>query len=188
MSRSRSRCSAWAAMVLGICCLAGPALAVNPAVWNFDVTTNGNDVFWDSPTNVDTGYPQYNVAYEITTLTANVDVLGNVDLIGLGVISADQLTGNGDYTSLPIVIYSDSFAYEDTTADVSLNIDSSGQGHASLTNVHLGTITILFPLQINSIHAAGTITATGVLPEPGSALLLLTGSGLMLVRRRRAAA
>jgi len=54
-------------ILMVICCSVGQA--ANPASWSFDITSGGQDVFWTSPSFVDTGYPQYNFSFDIVQIT-----------------------------------------------------------------------------------------------------------------------
>ena len=73
------------------------AKADNPAEWTFYLetlrlpgTNQGEDTYWDSPTNVDTGYPEYEWTLEVTQ--------GGMRISGLGWIPGvppDGISGSG---------------------------------------------------------------------------------------------
>ena len=152
------------------------ALAENPANWNFSAETHGSDVQWDSPTQVDTGFPAYTVDFETTLLDIE---LANVQWFGL---DASSLQGAAILPGpLPLVIVSDSVASGDSSIDITLWIDAAGQGHLGLTNAQFGTFN---GLPITGFRMGGTFNAEGV-PEPTSLVLLGLGSLATLLTRRR---
>jgi hypothetical protein len=149
--------------------------AVNPANWTFFVETTGNDATWTSPAgqNVTTGFPFYAVASEITQLDIDVDTpiigtqtLDKDDLIGLGVITADQLIGSDTLPGpLPITITDQTFDEPGIlAADVIVSVDANGHGFASITNVNFGSLPLLGP--IVAVRIGGDVTDEGVVPEP----------------------
>lgn len=158
--------------------------AENPANWNFDVTTTGQDVSWTSSTAVDTTYPLYDYTYQITTLEADLQLLGWTDLIPY--VGSENLSGSGQEAGPPPVdLANDFFSYPDippynVAANVHIYVDASGYGHVDMTNIALGEF---LGLNIDAVHAAGTMNVTGV-PEPVS-LVLLGGGMLGLLSRRR---
>jgi hypothetical protein len=112
--------------------------AANPVAWQVALSTTGNDVFWTSPTSLTTGFPEYDWSYEITEATANILLLGDQDLLP----SLEVTSGSGTASTLPVVVV-DSLLSESTTgssAQIRIEVDSTGTGHASGTDITLGTV------------------------------------------------
>ena len=139
-----------------------PALAVNPATWTASLSTTGTDVFWTSPTAVDTGFPRYDWSYEITRVEA-FTFLGGTDLTdSLG----EDASGSGISMGLPVLFFNDTLVEETTNSrgTVRLEIDSQGFGRFSATDVTLGS---LFFLQIRRVEFDAIVTVEGVPGPPG---------------------
>ncbi len=139
-----------------------PLHAENPAFWSLSEGTNGEDIFWTSPTTVDVGYPRYRTNYEITRIEAFAG--------GIGVDVTDQLgetTGTEVIAGLPVSLIDETVTdpTSGTSATIDLSINSSGHGQFAITDVTLGTIAFLFfPIQITRIEIDSNISVEGVLP------------------------
>ena len=118
--------------------------AANPVMWNVNISTTGEDVFWTSPTAITTGLPEYDYSYEITKLTANVALFGNRDLLGL----LDETSGSGTAGAFPFDVVDETLdePTSGSSADIRIEVDSAGVGHASGTNIELGSI-LGFPIR-----------------------------------------
>jgi len=127
------------------------AKADNPVNWSFtNLTTSPlpsdtpGDLLWDSPTSIDTGWPQYNYSYEITKLEAYVYIFGWGWLDVTGNIPPEYRSGSGiQIGSPPWVLADQLFEYPEgsgsaISAQVNINVDASGQGHLSVTDIFLG--------------------------------------------------
>jgi len=139
------------------------AFAENPAFWSISEGTNGEDVFWTSPTAVDVGFPRYGTTVEFTRVEAFAG--------GIGVDVTDQIgatSGTAVTEGLPVTLISDTLTdtTSGTTATVDIGIDPNGFGQASITDVTLGTIVlILFPVDITRIEVDADLTVQGVVPS-----------------------
>lgn len=176
----RTFTAAFIAAVSSLVCVTD-AWAVNPANWSFSLETTGGADSWTSDTAVDTGYPQYQVTYEITQFVIGTN-LGEIDAITTGIIDAEDLTGSVTEGGLPVVLIDDAIADDDGNhAQLALGIDASGWGYGSISDVTFGTVMGIF--DVESLFISGTITVTA-LPEPTSAALL-AAAGVAILRRRQ---
>ena len=150
-----------------VMCVAGsicdkPACADNPAFWTVSEGTNGEDVFWTSPTAVDVGYPRYGTTFEITRVEVFAGFL-SLDI-------TDQLpstTGTAVIGSLPVTLITGTFGDPNSgnSATVDIGIDPNGFGQTSITEVMLGTVEIFgIPVDITRIEVDTDISVEGVLP------------------------
>jgi len=136
--------------------------ADNPALWNLSVGTDGEDIFWTSPTAVDIGFPRYATTIEFTRVEAFAGFIG-VDVSD----RLEETTSTVISDGLPVSLVNDTLTdpTSGTSATVDIGIDASGFGQASITDVTLGTIVILiFPVDITRIEVDANISALGVVP------------------------
>jgi hypothetical protein len=131
--------------------------AANPVTWNVDISTTGEDVFWTSPTAITIGLPEYDYSYEITELTANVALFGNRDLLGL----LDETSGSGTAGAFPFNVVDETLdePTSGSSADIRIEVDSAGVGHASGTNIELGSF-LGFP--IRRVDLMATVSIVGI--------------------------
>jgi hypothetical protein len=149
--------------------------------WAFDLETEGEDVFFTSPTAIGTDAARYLVGYEITLLEVDVSWMGIpfgpidvTDEIPPELQSAEGIADG----PLPITIFSGSIVFPEPpedpamAADVLIEIDKSGFGQLSLTNVELGDYELdLGPpfgtqtVTIEGVHIEGTVTVTELAPR-----------------------
>jgi len=168
-------------LVMLVAAFGSRAKADNPAEWTFYLetlrlsgTNQGEDTYWDSPTNVDTGYPEYEWTLEVTQ--------GDMRISGLGWISGvppDGISGSGIEPGLPFgscewVEEPGVFA-----ANICEGVDEFGYGYVSMTDVTFGSTS---GLDVTGFRMGGNVIVT---PEPATVLLLGLGS-LALLRKRRA--
>ena len=135
--------------------------ADNPAFWSISEGTNGEDVFWTSPTAVDVGFPRYGATVEFTRVEAFIGSIG-VDVTDqLGETSGTVVT-----EGLPVTLINETLAdpTSGTTATVDIGIDPNGFGQTSITDVTLGTIVILIPFNITRIEVDANVTVLGLVP------------------------
>jgi len=165
---------------LALLVLFAGAARADTETWDFDLQTSGEDVFWTSPTAVCNVAPEYDAAYEITLVEVTVSYLG----IPFGPFDVtDQIppelrSGSGTFEGPPPFVVMDAHIRfpdppEPVTleADVRIEVDADGYGHASATNITLGTavIDLGWPwgeveVQIETVHVAGTVWVTPVIP------------------------
>jgi hypothetical protein len=131
--------------------------AANPVMWNVDISTTGEDVSWTSPTAITPGLPEYDYSYEITELTANVALFGNRDLLGL----LDETSGTGTTTAFPFEVLEEMLDEPTTnsSADIRIAVDAAGIGHASGTNIELGSF---LGLPIRGVDLMATVFILGI--------------------------
>ena len=135
--------------------------ADNPAFWSISEGTNGEDVFWTSPTAVDIGFPRYGATVEFTRVEVFVGLLGVdvTDLLG-------ETSGTAVTEGLPVTLINETLAdpTSGTSATVDIVIDPNGFGQTSITDVTLGTIVIFIPVNITRIEVDANVTVQGVVP------------------------
>jgi len=162
--------------------LASTAKAENPANWTFSLETYGGDASWDSTTNVDTGYPQYDYTWQMDYADVQMVGIGWYDI--LGYIPVDEKSGSGTASGLPFDILNEHDEEPGVIAyDIHAYVDTSGFGHISLTNIDFGSVG---DYPVEGFRLGGEATVTGVVPEPATIALLGLGS-LSLIRRKRRA-
>lgn len=183
-----TNCYRAATAVTAICLLmaaASPVAAVNPANWNFFVETFGGDVQWDSPTNVDGGFPFYSVDFEVTQLEAQFAGGAWGNLFAFGVDPNDYKGSAVVPGPLPVGILADQITNDDngsiTMIDVGLGVDGAGQGHLSLSNVQLGTFN---GIPVTGFRMGGSLNVAGI-PEPASLALLGVGALVLAAGTQR---
>ena len=131
--------------------------AINPVTWNVALSTTGQDVAWTSPTALTLGFAEYDWTYEITKATARVTLLGERNLLDL----LEVTSGSGTTSTLPAVLADDTLEEPTTgsSADIRIEVDASGFGRASGTNIELGSLTIF---RIQRVDLEATISAVGI--------------------------
>lgn len=165
--------------VLTALALSTAAQASVAQVWNFDLTTTGNDVSWTSPTAVSPLAPEYLASFEITL----VEVRGTFIGIPIGPINVtDQIPpenrmGEASWIGSPPALLLDTdIAYPlppatpSVSGHVNINVDAAGFGHAAVTDVTLGTIQVnigppfgTVNVTLTSVRVAGNVTVAPVL-------------------------
>ena len=136
--------------------------ADNPAFWSISEGTNGEDVFWTSPTAVDVGFPRYGATVEFTRIEAFVGLLG-VDVTGL----LEETSGTAVDEGLPVTLINETLADPNSgnSATVEIVIDPNGFGQTSITDVTLGTVEIFgIPFNITRIEVDADVTVQGLVP------------------------
>lgn len=150
--------------------------AIASETWNFELATSGQDVFYTSPTAVCPGADEYQADYILDYIEVTVSYIG----ITFGPFEiTDQIPPELRSGSVlgpgpaPVVFVDQAIAAPPPPDPVAvagtlrIELDGSGFGHASFTDVTLGTTTINlgFPfgtvtVQIESLLAAGSVTVT----------------------------
>jgi hypothetical protein len=153
----RRLCIAFATIIYVTVVSSSPVQAINPANWQVEISTSGEDVFWTSPTSLTTGLPEYDWSFEITKLTANVAIFGDQDVLGL----LEDTSGSGTQIGLPVVLLDEVINEEVTgsTANIRIDVDAAGVGHASGTNIELGR---LLGLPIRRIDLEAAVSILGI--------------------------
>lgn len=161
-------------------------------VWPYQLTSSGEDVFFTSPTAVDPAADLYNYTNTIELLEVRGLVFGFIDTGFIDVtneIPPELLEVSGVIEGpAPVVITDQSFQFPDPpeptsfAADVRLELDASGFGQLSLTNVVLGTVVADVPpfgmveVELTDVRVTGTVEVTPEnLPLPGD----LDGNGVV---------
>lgn len=140
--------------------------AANPVSWEVEISTTGQDVTWTSPTNITTGLPEYDWEYDINEVLATVFNTETEEEFELDLITLLEVTsGSGTENGLPFTLLNQSLS-EPTTgsnADISIVVNSAGQGIGSGTNIVLGQFAIGDEIyQIKQVAITALVSATGV--------------------------
>jgi hypothetical protein len=134
------------------------ANAVNPANWSTGlITTTGDDVSWMSPTTVTTGLANYDWTYQIVSVEARsfgiwFNITSQLEDEGIPLAGGDSEGG------LPFILVDESLDESGTSADFLIQVDATGRGMASITNVTFGTFGG-FP--VTGIRASANFSVTG---------------------------
>ena len=149
--------------------LAARAAADDPVTWFFDETTEGENVYWTSPTAVRPDAAQYLSEYELTGLWVKIIIFVPIWVEVTDMIPPEYLSGSGTIAGpAPLVLFDQYVAYpeppEDPAIAANLKIGLSADGHGSLgaTDIILGII-YLDPwgeVEIHGLRMAGRITVT----------------------------
>jgi hypothetical protein len=168
------------AAVIAASLLVPMAAIADTTHWDFDLETEGQDVFWTSSTAVPNDMPVYDATYLITLVEVMVSYLG----IPFGPfdvtdeIPSEYLSNSDTFAGPPpIVIMDGHLAYPEPPeppsieADIHMEIDAGGYGQMSITDVYLGEIDYdlgwpwgIVTVQIESIRMAGWVEVTPRLP------------------------
>jgi len=140
------------------------AQGVNPAQWMIveELRRTDSTKTWVSPTAIDLGKMAWQYDYEITKLTAtvNVPLIGDVTDDITDLIPADQRIASGETRNLPAVLLDDMIveSTSGSSADVRVEVDELGFGRAVFSNIVLGSINVpLFgqaPIQRVNLEAS----------------------------------
>ena len=161
-------------------------------VWPYQLASSGEDVFFTSPTAVDPAADLYNYTNTIELLEVRGLVFGFIDTGFIDVtneIPPELLEVSGVIEGpTPVVITDQSFQFPEPpepasfAADVRLELDASGFGQLSLTNVVLGTVVADVPpfgmveVELTDVRVTGTVEVT---PENLPLLGDLDGNGVV---------
>jgi hypothetical protein len=128
--------------------MSSAALAVNPAHWTYieQILNTDTTKTWTSPTAIDLGKMVWVYDYEIVKVTGTVSIplFGDFTQDITSSIDPALRTGSGETTNLPAVIVMDELAYADTgtAADILIEVNSMGFGHAEFKDIQLGSIDV----------------------------------------------
>ena len=143
----------------------GPSLT-----WSVDVTTDGNDINWISPTALPTGATYYQAVYEIVTAEATVIFIGPVTVDLVDFVDPEDLIQFGESEGpAPLDLVNDDYVYPDPpepawgSATVHAGIDAGGFGFGDVTNVVFNSVPTPFgTLPIESLHIVANVTVTPI--------------------------
>ena len=168
------------AVVVLVAAFGSTAKAENPAEWTFSLVTHGEDEIWNSLTQVDTGYPQYDYDWSLTHVEGTDPWPANeIDGIWYDAwydMPDEDKSGYGTALGLPFDILHIPEDPPEMFMDVYVYVDDEGRGHISVTD-------ITFDQGITGFRFTGDVTVTAV-PEPATLSLLGLGA-LSLIRRRK---
>jgi hypothetical protein len=195
MSTARSlHCSLLSTAILLVAAAAGSATET----WNFDVTTTGNDVFWDSPTAVDPGAAVYSTTFELTLIEVDVTwqsiPFNNIDVTDQVPpefqSGAESLAGPAPFDLVnSTIVFPDPPEPPALEADLVIAVDAAGFGSVSATNVSLGTLDLdlgIFGVQtvnLVSVRIVGSVTVHATWFDLGAGLAGTAGVPLLPSQR-----
>ncbi len=133
------------AVILGLS--GGLAAGSGTQSWTFDETTEGEDVFWTSPTAVDPDAALYDAFYEVQLVEVMVEwqgiPYGPVDVTDE--LDEDDQSGEEEAEGpAPVVLFDEAVVAppppDDPSfaADILVGLDASGFGYVEATDVYLG--------------------------------------------------
>jgi hypothetical protein len=160
-----------AAIILAIAgCVSSEAFgaSVNPAAWNFSLTSYGSNVYYNPTLPVlDNTYLVYNYHVEITKIEVLVFFvwIDVTQTVGGPFVNSGQ-----DPDGLPAIVLSNTYGSSSygVSVDVLVWAAEDGYGHATITNVSLGIT--------SGIRASGTATVQGI-SKPYLATQVAGGKG-----------
>lgn len=168
------------AVAMGVLALAGLARADTSVLWNYDLTTTGQNVFYNSTTAIDNFAPEYDYVHTITSLQVKVLYLfitwGPFDVTDQ--IPREQRVVSGTVWGPPPMTLIDQFIYYpeppeplSIAAQITVWIDAAGFGHASITDVFLGTVQIdlgppfgVVTAQLKEVRVIGNVAMKAIMP------------------------
>jgi len=160
--------------------LATPGLAGDAESWTFDLETEGEDVFWTSPTAVANDAPRYDLQYELTTFDVTVSwSIFEFTLDQIENIPEDLRVGGAIVDGPPpVVLFQGDVVFPDPpepaafAGTLEIGLDGDGFGRFSMTDMTFGTFDVEIPpfgmqtVQLEAIHVAGTLSVDPLGP-PG---------------------
>ncbi len=145
--------------------------------WNFDVTTTGNDVFFDPATPVNPNAAEFDTTLQVT----QVIVTGVWNAIPIGLLDVTSEIPPADLTATellagppPVTVVEAPFVYPPPpdpagiAATIFTEIDVNGFGHGSMTGVTLGDVQMNVPpfgavtVTLTSLRVVGLVQVTEV--------------------------
>jgi hypothetical protein len=166
-------------LLLCMLCAGGINASASAArlTWNFDVSTQGQDIQWNSPTAANPSAPEYDYIYTVTRVEATVQYLffppTTIDVTGQ--IPPEFLSSGGTLGGPPPLTLVDQNVLFPSPPEpvgiaghLTVTMDASGFGHVSFTNVQLGTYSINLPpfgvvtVNVRGVRVVGSVTVTPV--------------------------
>ncbi len=144
--------------------------------WPFDLTTDGDDVFYSSPTAVATTAPRYAATTEISLVEANVTFLIFTDTVDVtDQLDLEELTGVRIIDGpAPVTVFNEQVVFPEppedpgVAADITLELDAAGFGQLSVVDVLLDTVEVEIPgfglqdVTVNSLRVVGNVIVTPI--------------------------
>jgi hypothetical protein len=171
-------------MICVIVSAAGYGSTARAVTWPFTVETHtvGEPNVWVSPTQVETGQPQYDWNWEITEAKLQLDTLAEpwID------IELSQTSDSGTETGLPFQTVPLLIDQTGIEAEIRFGVAPDGHGVAEVKAVEFRQFAVGGGELADVIGArfSGQFTVTPV-PEPSTVALLGLGSLVLIKRRRR---
>jgi hypothetical protein len=146
--------------------------------WLFDESTDGEDIFWTSPTAVETDAPRYDLGYELTLIEVTVRYLiFDFDIDVTDQVPPELRMGSGIVDGPPpIVLFQGMIDFPGPpdppafAADLDLRIDGDGFGRLALTNIVFGELEVKIPgfglqtVELRGVRLAGRVDVTALGP------------------------
>ncbi|MDY7107899.1 MAG: hypothetical protein SYC29_04605 [Planctomycetota bacterium] len=147
------------------------AAADDPVTWGFDETTEGEDVYWTSPTPVRPDAAEYQGEYELTGVWVKIIVFIPIWVEVTDQIPPEYLSGSDTIAGpAPIVLFDEHVVYPEPPeepgieAKLKIGLDANGYGYLEATDIVLGTLDLgeYGEVDLEGLRIAGTITVTAV--------------------------
>jgi len=150
-------------------------------VWSFDVSSEGENVNWVSPTSLDPNADWYELQWEITLLEVTVHYLFfDVTVDVTNEIPPEYRIGEGSADGpAPVLVYDGHVVYPEPPeqpgleADLLIGLDAAGYGYVSVMNIYMGELTVEIPgfgmqtVDLERIRIAGVLNAEAYYYAPG---------------------
>ena len=143
--------------------------------WDFDITTSGENVFYNSPTPVDPAALRYAATTEISLIEVNITFIGTFTIDVTDQLELDELTGVRVIDGpAPTTVFDEQVLYPEPpedpgiAADITLELDADGFGSLSAVDITLDTVEVDIPgfglqnVAINSLRVAGNVIITPI--------------------------
>lgn len=151
----------------------GPARAgADSALWSFDETTTGQDVFWSSPSSVNPAAGLFVSGFELTLVEVDVTWIGipfnNIDVTEQ--VPPDLRTGSGAAPGpAPLELFNAPIVFPEPPAPTCMaallliSLDAAGFGQLAGTDVVLGDCELdigigIVTVQLQSVRLVGTVS------------------------------
>jgi len=173
MPNDTSPAARFIAACAGAAVACGPAWAgADSALWSFDETTTGQDVFWSSPTSVIPAAALYVSGYELTLVEVDVTWIGlpfnDIDVTDQ--VPPDLRMGTGaDPGPAPVDLFNAPLVFPEPPAPTCMaallliSLDAAGFGQLAGTDVVLGDCDLdigigIVTVQLQSVRLVGTVS------------------------------
>jgi hypothetical protein len=163
-------CIALAAVLLPFI-LAAAAAADDPVTWEFDETTEGEDIYWTSPTAVRPDAAEYQGEYELSGVWVKIIIFIPIWVEVTDMIPPEYLSGSSTIAGpAPIVLFDAYVAYPEPpeepgiAANLKIGLDADGYGSLAATDIVLGTLDLgeYGEVDLEGLRIAGQVTVTAI--------------------------
>jgi hypothetical protein len=163
-------CFGLPALLLALALAAGAA-ADDPVTWEFDETTEGEDVYWTSPTAVRPDAAEYQGEYELTGVWVKIIIFIPIWVEVTDQIPPEYLTGSDTIAGpAPIILFDEYVVYPEPpedpgiAANIRIGLNADGHGSLAATDIILGTLDLgeYGEVDLEGLRIAGRITVTAV--------------------------